>query len=474
MIYSSQFSSRIVVSKLNEYIIDYKLIQDLSVQGLKTLKILPLRKFDFYTLIAICEESNLSSFSSIYTTPIKTIKVNKNEILLHLNEFEPRYEIFNLAKNSVTSSLNQSYIDKFFEYLLEFAIGKNASDIHFETLDDSLVIKYRIDGILLQFFKFDLDFYPIVSSVIKLLSKLDITQKRIPMNGRFTKEIRSHKYDFRVSVMPTICGESIVIRILNKNSVEKNLKDLGLDTHTLETIKTKMTYSQGMILITGPTGSGKTTTLYSLLKHLSTQSKKIITIEDPVEYKLPNIQQVAINNDIGLTFSKILKNILRQDPDVLMIGEIRDKESLDVAIQASLTGHLVLATLHTNDAISTINRLLDLQAEPYLIASTLKTIISQRLVLKLCDFCKVQRETNLYENFGCPKCNLTGYKDRVVISELFVVDEMISSMISKQKDINEIISYCKSKGFKTLFENGLQKVHEGLTCKKEIYRATRY
>ncbi len=462
------------MSKLNEYIIDYKLIQDLNVIDLKTLKILPLKKFDFYTLIAICEESNLSSLNSIYTTPIKTIKVNKNEILLHLNEFAERYKIFDLAKSSLTSSLNQSYIDKFFEYLLEFAIGKNASDIHFETLDDALVIKYRIDGILLQFFKFDLDFYPIVSSVIKLFSKLDITQKRIPMNGRFSKEINAHKFDFRVSVMPTICGESIVIRILNKNSVEKNLNDLGLDTQTLETIKTKMTYSQGMILITGPTGSGKTTTLYSLLKHLSTQSKKIITIEDPVEYKLPNIQQVAINNDIGLTFSMILKNILRQDPDVLMIGEIRDKESLDVAIQASLTGHLVLATLHTNDAISTINRLLDLQAEPYLIASTLKTIISQRLVLKLCDFCKVKNETKFYENHGCPKCNLTGYKDREVISELFVVDEMISSMISKQKDINEIISYCKSKGFKTLFENGLQKVEEGLTCKKEIYRATRY
>ncbi|NQY93995.1 MAG: type II/IV secretion system protein [Campylobacteraceae bacterium] len=462
------------MSKLNEYIIDYKLIQDFNVLDLMSLKILPLQKFDLYTLVAICEESSLSSWDSVYQTPIKTISVNQNDILLHLNEFHERYKIFDLAKSSLLGTSSQSYIDKFFEYLLEFAISKNASDIHFESSDDALLIKYRIDGILLQFFKFDLDFYPIVSSVIKLFSKLDITQKRIPMNGRFSKEISNHLYDFRVSVMPTICGESIVIRILNKKNVEKNISELGLDEQTLEVIKEKITYSQGMILVTGPTGSGKTTTLYSILKLLSMQAKKIITIEDPVEYKLPHIQQVAINNEIGLTFSKILKNILRQDPDVLMIGEIRDKESLDVAIQASLTGHLVLATLHTNDAISTINRLLDLQAEPYLIASTLKTIISQRLVLKLCDVCKVQCDNDSYENFGCPKCNLTGYKDRVVISELFVMDEFISSMISNQSDINEIITYCKSKGFKTLFENGMQKVKEGCTSKQEIYKATSY
>jgi len=462
------------MSVLNEYVIDYKLIDDFNRLDLVKYKILPLKKLDFYTLIAVCEESELSALDYIYSTPIKTILVNQCDILLHLNEFDERYKIFEFAKSSLTSTIDQSYIDKFFEHLLEFAIFKNASDIHFETLDDALVIKYRIDGVLLHFFKFDLDFYPIVSSVIKLFSKLDITQKRNPMNGRFSKTINKHKYDFRVSVMPTICGESIVLRILNKKNVEKNISDLGLDAQTLETIKKKVAYSQGMILVTGPTGSGKTTTLYSLLKLLSSQSKKIITIEDPVEYKLPHIQQVAINNEIGLTFSEILKNILRQDPDILMIGEIRDKESLDVAIQASLTGHLVLATLHTNDAVSTINRLLDLQAEPYLIASTLKTIISQRLVLKLCNECKVKNDDASFESYGCPNCNLTGYKDREVISELFVVDEVISSMISKHSDINEIISYSKSKGFKSLLENGLQKVKEGLTTKKEIYRVSTY
>ena len=296
------------------------------------------------------------------------------------------------------------------------------------------------------------------------------------MNGRFSKVVNSHKYDFRVSIMPTICGESIVIRILNKNNVEKSLDDLGLDNYTLKTIKEKISYSQGMILVTGPTGSGKTTTLYSILKQLSFQSKKIITIEDPVEYKLPNIQQIAINNEIGLTFNEVLKNVLRQDPDVLMIGEIRDKESLDIAIQASLTGHLVLATLHTNDSISTINRLLDLNAEPFLVASTLKTIISQRLVLKLCEHCKVKvnDEENIYENFGCVKCNLTGYKNREIISELFVSDEKIASMICKHIDINEIVNYCKTKGFKTLLENGMIKVKEGIVNKKEIYKVTSY
>lgn len=461
---------------LNDYIIDYALVQNFSINKLLDFKILPLKKFDFYTLIAICDDSNLSYLDINYNTPIKTIKVNKNDILFHLNEFEQRFKIFDLAKNSIKSNLKQSYINDFFEYLLSFAISKDASDIHFETLDDALVIKYRIDGILQQFFKFEFDFYPIVSSVIKLYSKLDITQRRIPMNGRFSQKIDKHKYDFRVSIMPTICGESIVIRILNKNNIEKSLDELGLDSLTLKTIKEKMTYSQGMILVTGPTGSGKTTTLYSILKQLSLQSKKIITIEDPVEYKLSNIQQVAINNEIGLTFSEILKNVLRQDPDVLMIGEIRDKESLSIAIQASLTGHLVLATLHTNDSISTINRLLDLEAEPFLVASTLKTIISQRLVLKLCEFCKIKvnEKENIFENFGCPKCNLTGYKNREIISELFVIDEKISSMICKKTDINEIINYCKTKGFRTLFENGMLKVKEGIVNIKEVYKVTNY
>lgn len=464
------------MSILNNYIIDYNLVDKFGLKELLHLAILPLKKYDFYTLIAVCDESSISYIETNYNMPVKTIKVDKNDILFHLNEFHQRYKIFELVQNSMNSHLNQNHISDFFEYLLEFAISKDASDIHFETLEDSLAIRYRVDGLLQQFFKFELEFYPIVSSVIKLLSKLDITQRRIPMNGRFSKVIDAHKYDFRVSIMPTICGESIVIRILNKNSVEKNLDDLGLDTQTLQVLKNKISYSQGMILITGPTGSGKTTTLYSILKELSGGTKKIITIEDPIEYKIPNVQQVAVNNEIGLTFAEVLRNILRQDPDVVMIGEIRDKESLDIAIQASLTGHLVLATLHTNDSISTINRLLDLEAEPFLVASTLKTIISQRLVLKLCKHCKIKSKINenFFEEVGCHKCNLTGFKKREIISELFVMDEKISSMICRQTDISEIISYCKDKGFTTLFENGMEKVKEGIINQKEIYKATSY
>jgi len=462
------------MSILNNYIIDYSLIENFDLDELCEIKILPLQKFEFYTLFAVCSDSDLNYFKKEKLSLIKTIEVNQNDILLHLKEFNERIEIFKLVKNSLKSNINQLYINDFFEKLLRFAISKNASDIHFESLDNALDIKYRIDGILQHFFKFEFEFYLIVSSVIKLLSQLDITQRRIPMNGRFSKYIDKHKFDFRVSIMPTICGESIVIRILNKNNTQKSLEQLGLDLNTVQTLKEKLCHSQGMILITGPTGSGKTTTLYSLLKLLSTQSKKIITIEDPVEYKLPNIQQIAINNDIGLSFSLILKNVLRQDPDVLMIGEIRDKESLDIAIQASLTGHLVLATLHTNDSISTINRLLDLQAEPYLIASTLKTIVSQRLVLKLCTHCKTKNKHNQYESFGCVHCNLSGYKNRVVLSELFIVDEIISSMISKNHDTSKIIKLCKSKGFRTLLENGMQKVEEGICCKKEVFKATTY
>ena len=464
------------MSLLNNYIIDYDLLRDFGLSESLSLNILPLIKYDLYTLIAISNETTHSYLETNYHTPVKTIQVPQNDILFHLNEFHQRYKIFKFAKSSIQNKINQNSINEFFEYLLDFAISKDASDIHFETFEDALVIRYRIDGLLQQFFKFELEFYPIISSVIKLFSKLDITQRRIPMNGRFSKTLAGHKYDFRVSIMPTICGESIVIRILNKTNVQKSLENLGLDTQTLNTLKQKMTFSQGMILITGPTGSGKTTTLYSILKQLSLGAKKIITIEDPIEYKIPNIQQIAVNNEIGLTFTEVLRNVLRQDPDILMIGEIRDKESLDIAIQASLTGHLVLATLHTNDSISTINRLLDLNAEPFLIASTLKTIVSQRLVLKLCEECKTKSSDgdNHYEEVGCPKCNLTGFRNREIISEMFVMDEKISSMICKQCDINEIISYCKNRGFKTLFENGMQKVEEGIVNKKEIYKATAY
>ncbi len=463
------------MSKLNQFNINYNLVNEFEINKLKEYEFAPIRKDDFLIVVAKTNSANLDYLSTKYHLPIHIVEVEKNELLFLLENSKYKQNIYDNAIKSIgISDYNSSYINDFLTYLIEFAVLKNASDIHIETQKEALTIRLRIDGLLQQFFRLDLEFYSVISSVIKLLSSMDITQRRVSQNGRFSKIINKNEvYDFRVSIMPTINGESIVLRILDKKSVNKSLDNLGFDNHILNSIKDIINLTQGLILVTGPTGSGKTTTLYSILKELNSVNKKIITIEDPVEYHIENIQQIAVNNEINLGFSEILRDVLRQDPDIIMIGEIRDIESLKIAIQASLTGHLVLATLHSNDSISTINRLLDLQAEPFLVASTLKAIISQRLVLKLCDECKEIRNNQL-EAIGCKKCNLSGYINRIMVNEILIIDEQISSMIAKQKDSFEILEYAKSKGFKLLFDNALQKVKDGVTTLKEVYKVTKF
>ena len=265
--------------------------------------------------------------------------------------------------------------------------------------------------------------------------------------------------------MPTIDSESIVLRVLDNKNINKNLRTLGLSSNLLEILNESLKLTQGLILISGPTGSGKTTTLYSILKELDSEEKKIITVEDPIEYKIDSICQVAINNKIGLSFELVLKNILRQDPDVIFIGEVRDKFSLDIALQASLTGHLVIASIHANNAVETISRLVDLDADPFLISSTLKLIMAQRLVLNYCNFCKAK---------GCEKCNFTKYYDRSNIAEILRIDEKISSFIFKKSDINEIKEYLKTIKFKTMLDDGKQKVEENITSLDEVYKVISY
>jgi general secretion pathway protein E len=292
-----------------------------------------------------------------------------------------------------------------------------------------------------------------------------MTQIRIPLDGRFSLEINEKRYDFRLSTMPTIDAESIVLRVLDNKNIDKNLQTLGLSQNLLDILNHSLHLTQGLILISGPTGSGKTTTLYSILKEINCEDKKIITVEDPVEYKIDSICQVAINNKIGLSFEVVLKNILRQDPDVIFIGEIRDKFSLDIALQASLTGHLVIASIHANNAIETISRLIDLQADPFLISSTLKLIMAQRLVLNYCKYCEAK---------GCEKCNYTKYYDRSSIAEILKIDEKMSSFIFKKAEMNEIKDYLKTINFKTILDDGKQKVDLKITSLEEVYKVISY
>ena len=443
--------------KLNEQIIDYSLLNSFDIEQLKKDLVLPFSKDAFYTHVALCKQSNESSLTQTLFQPLQSCK---NEILFFLSNIKTRTKLYELASKSIhNENLNQQYVSEFLDSLIAFAFEKRSSDIHFETAEKSFIVRFRIDGRLKIFFVFPKALYPIISSVIKLKATLDITQKRKPLNGRFSMQLSDKNVDFRFSSMPTIYGESIVIRILDEFAGYQNLNTLGFSQTQLTRLKRNIAASSGMILITGPTGSGKTTTLYSILQQLNAEDKKIITIEDPIEYQLHNIQQVAVNNAIGLTFNEILKHILRQDPDIIMIGEIRDKESLQIAFQASLTGHLVLSTLHTNDAVSTINRLYDLEAKSYIMASTLKTIISQRLVLKCCT-CEQ----------GCTKCNFSCFDGRVSISEVFEIDETMASMINKKQSLSDILHYAKEQGFKTIEEDGLSKVEQGITSQKELYK----
>ena len=462
-----------MICKTDEYIINYDFVSKFDIEYLRSNAILPINEESMYALVAIArEDQNLDTSIDKINKPIKTILSSKNMILQSLHFFEVKSSLYTICEKSLKNeSISDNDIDSFLNLLLKTSLELKSSDIHIESCEETLVIRFRIDGILKHFITLSKDFITILSSFIKLKSNLDISLKRIPQDSRFSLLINEKKYDFRVSTMPTIEGESIVLRILENSILDKDLSKLGFDQYSFNTLKQNIHQASGLILITGPTGSGKTTTLYSIIKELNNTDKKIITIEDPVEYKIPKVQQISINNDIGLSFEKVLKNILRQDPDIILIGEIRDEESLKIAIQASLTGHLVFATLHTNSAINTINRVLDLGGEPFLLSSTLKSIISQRLVRRLCDSCKTfEEETQSYKEVGCEKCNYDGFKGREMLYEMIDIDEKISSMISQKNSSKEISKYLYQNKYIDIKEYSKQIIKKGLSTATEIFK----
>jgi len=462
------------MNKLLTYNIDYSLSLNLEKDFLIKHSIVPIEQKGLSILVATSnKQQNIDALITLFNKPVKFIYVSQKDINSELQYLEFKQTLYKLgtkAINIVDTKNENSYIINFIEKLFSFSIVHNASDIHFESVDNSIVIRLRIDGELNQIFRFKKELFPLISSIIKYFGNLDISQKRIPLNGRFSKKIDGSLYDMRISTMPTIYGESIVLRILDNGNIKKDLDSIGLEDNTLDVIKKTLQFSQGLVLVTGPTGSGKTTSLYSMIHSLNTNNKKIITIEDPVEYRLDGVMQVNIHNEINLNYQVVLKNILRQDPDILLIGEIRDTESLQIAIQASLTGHLVIATLHTNSALETITRLLDLKAEPYLISSTLKMVLSQRLLRVLCKECKTKNvDTNCYVAKGCSKCNYVGYKNRQIVSEILEIDKHISRMIGKGDSMDNLLKYVKTQKFKTLKENAMEFVAQGITTLEEFY-----
>ena len=463
-----------MMNSMDEYIIDFELFKSLSKTVLYEYKMIPIKSFEIYTIVAIVNEKiNQNEVEKILNTPVKFIQISKMEFEYEMMYIEVKYEIFKYAKASLNqgiNNINYSTIEMFNNKLFTFAIMLNASDIHIETQKESMIIRFRIDGVLKQIFNFEYKLYYILSSSVKLLSMLDISQKRLPQNGRFSLDIKDENFDFRVSIMPSIYGESIVIRILDNKKAYIPLDKIGFSSEVYNNIKQNIKHSNGLILITGPTGSGKTTSMYSILNKLNNSEKKIITIEDPIEYNLKGIIQININEDIGLSYDEVLKNILRQDPDILMIGEIRDSKTLKIAIQASLTGHLVFATLHTNSAIKTLNRLFDLKAEVFLISAVLRMIISQKLIRILCENCKEKVRIdgkNIYKAKGCKLCNFSGYTKREVIAESLCIDDSISKMINDKIDLSNIQ---KQSNYTSIKQIAYEKVLNGQTSIQEYYK----
>lgn len=446
---------------ITENIIDYNFVDSFDIENLRKFLVIPIKTSSIYFMCFVCKESDISM---VYKNSlVKSFKLSKDEILFFLSDIKNRICLFNyVLKSKESEDIKHTYIEEFFKILIKKSVELRASDIHIETLEKSMSIRLRIDGNLKIFYIFEKEFFPKLSSYIKLLSSLDMTQSRLPQDGRFTNKIDDKKnYDFRVSTMPTVYGESIVIRILDNINVKKNIKELGFSKHVYLELENILRLRDGLVLVSGPTGSGKSTTLYSILSEFDFENKKIITIEDPVEYKISQIQQIPINDKIGLGFDTVLKNILRQDPDIILIGEIRDKFSLDIALQASLTGHLVFASIHANNSLETLSRLVDLKADSYLLSTTLKYVISQRLVLNICKFCNIK---------GCEECSFTGFLNRSSLCEVLKIDKSISSMIFQKKEHQEINKYLNSKDFISILNDGKKRVEEGFTTIEEVYK----
>nr|WP_214828306.1 ATPase, T2SS/T4P/T4SS family [Exiguobacterium algae] len=388
-----------------------------------------------------------------------------------------RQEAMNREDAPIIRLVNQLFLS---------AIDQRASDIHFDPHENQLHVRFRVDGDLRTETIYPKKIQSVMLTRLKVMSDLDITESRLPQDGRIKYTLRNRAYDFRVSTLPTMYGEKIVIRVLDSSQGLTDLTKLGFGKQNELVYRDMLKRPNGIILITGPTGSGKSSTLYASLKELNDETKNIITVEDPVEYQLDGINQVQVNTKVGLTFASGLRSILRQDPNIVMVGEIRDTETAEIAIRASLTGHLVLSTLHTNSAISSITRLVDMGVEPFLVAASTSGLVAQRLVRRVCRDCGQEepvskRERILFEaedvpvehiirGSGCASCNFTGYRGRLAIHEVVPIDEGMRRMIMNQATESEMVDYAKQSGVTFLLKDGLEKVAAGLTTTEEILR----
>ena len=470
---------------------------------LKTAHAIPFKEDEDFVHFATSDPLNYDALEALERVIyLKSIKIylapyDDIQVIFHrINILQTTKAIVEeVKKELVTEELKDegenSAIMKLILFILNDAINKRASDIHIEPDEIEMIVRSRIDGMLYENFVFDKTLYNALSSRIKLLGNLDISEKRVPQDGRFTLLINEKNYDFRLSTTPTIFGESIVMRILDRDKVLLRLEDLGFEDETLEDFTNLIHSPNGIVLITGPTGSGKTTTLYAALNEIKNITNKVMTAEDPVEYRLPLVQQVQVNEKTGLTFPIAVKSFLRQDPDIILIGEIRDYETLNSASQAALTGHLVFSTLHTNDAPGAIPRMIQMGLKPYLIADAIVGIVGQRLVRKICPYCKHEiyptkiqlakistylrnKEVKFYAGKGCSKCDFSGYYSRTMVSEILTINAHLAKMISENANKLDISEYAQAnKLYRPMIVDGIKKALQGVTSIEEVLRVTK-
>ncbi|EOD00113.1 type II secretion system ATPase GspE [Caldisalinibacter kiritimatiensis] len=489
---------------LNNYIIDPEIPKLITENLAKRHLVIPIKKDRGKLIVAMADPLNVFAIDDIemgtnlkVEPAISTKKDISNAIEQYygkqsaekaIEDFKRQYEVENIEEidEEILNEINNAPAVRLVNSIIRQAVKARASDIHIEPYENLLRVRFRIDGSLQEIMTPAKSTHSAIVTRIKIMGKMNIAEKRIPQDGRIETNVDGREVDLRISILPTVYGEKIVIRILDRSNFLLKKSQLGFTEKNLMLFDNIIKNPNGIILVTGPTGSGKTTTLYSTLSELNTVNKNIITVEDPVEYKLDGINQVQVNNKTGLTFANGLRAILRQDPDIIMVGEIRDIETAQIAVRAAITGHLVISTMHTNDAPSTITRLLDMGIQPYLISSSMVGVVAQRLVRKICDRCKYQYlpsekemkllgindETPLYKGKGCSHCYYTGYKGRTAIHEVMPIDKKIRDLINNKISIDSIKNEAIESGMTTLRENCTELVLKGETTVEELLRVT--
>lgn len=407
-----------------------------------------------------------------------------------VDEIGAEFDLSSLAdeipqNSDLLSGEDDAPVIRLINAILSQAVRDQASDVHLEPFEDRVAVRFRVDGVLKEVLSPKSELAPVLVSRLKVMARLDIAEKRLPQDGRITVKLAGHAVDIRVSTIPSAHGERVVLRLLDQAAGQLSLKQLNMPSQVHERFERALRKPHGIILVTGPTGSGKTTTLYAGLSHINDRSRNILTIEDPIEYLLPGIGQTQVNSKVDMTFARGLRAILRQDPDVVMVGEIRDSETASIAVQASLTGHLVLSTLHTNTAIGAITRLQDMGVEPFLLSSSIEVVMSQRLVRLLCAECKepytptaseqerfkIPADAQLYHPAGCPNCNHTGYRGRSAIYELIEIDDTLRQLIHESAGEQVMLNHAR-KHAASIDEDGRQRVLSGRTSIEEVLRVT--